>query len=344
MPEPHVAIVLLNWNGLQDTIECLDSVFRLAYDRFTVILCDNASTDGSVEQIRAWSRNPVPAGEAGRRPDLPHGGRPLPTSIRLAELTRQEVEQGQRAPDDARIVLIHNGANLGFAQGNNIGLGYCLGQDAIDFVWLLNNDVVVDSRALTELVACASSEADVGGVGATIYEYAEPGVVQAAGGGVFSRWNIIPRLIRTPRRDRGRPAQAAPTLDFISGACMLVGVDELRRVGLIDEAFFIYCEDVDIGVRIRAAGKTLLHARDSKIWHKGGSTLGHRSPRHDYYTVRNTLGVVRKHYPLMTPVVASYLLYRAILPKIVRRQWKRIGAAWRGYRDYRNRIVGPVPL
>jgi GT2 family glycosyltransferase len=341
--EPRVAILLLNWNGWKDTVECLNSLFRLEYDNFTVILCDNASTDSSVERIREWSRDPVATDSPAHHRQGQSKGRGLPASIPLTELTRAEAEAGA-ADSVSRVLLVHNGDNLGFAQGNNVGLRYVLARPEIDYVWILNNDVVVDSESLTELVRCAQLEARVGGVGSTIFEYSEPDVIQAAGGGVFSRRNIIPRLITRPRRRRGRSPHAPPRLDFISGACMLVGVNELRHVGLIDEAFFIYCEDVDLGVRIRASGRHLLHARDSKIWHKGGSTVGHRSTRHDYYTVRNMLALTRKHYPLMVPLVASYLIYRAVLPKVARRQWTRIGAAWRGYRDYRNRVVGPVPL
>jgi GT2 family glycosyltransferase len=342
--EPRVAILLLNWNGWQDTIECLNSILRLEYDNFSVILCDNASTDGSVDRFREWSRNPAATDSPAHRRSGQASGRSLPPAVRMTELTRAEAEAGVPPAAGARVVLVHNGGNLGFAQGNNVGLRYALARPEIDYVWILNNDVVVDGRSLAELVRCARAEPGVGGVGSTIFEYSEPDVVQAAGGGVFSRQHIIPRLITRPRRERGRPVNAPPLLDFVSGACMLVGVDELRRVGLIDEAFFIYCEDVDLGVRIRKGGRRLLHARDSKIWHKGGSTVGHRSLRHDYYTVRNLLALARKHYPATVPLVALYLVYRAVLPKILRRQWGRIGAAWRGFRDFRNRVVGPVPL
>lgn len=343
MPEPRVAILVLNWNGWKDTLECLDSLFRLEYDDFVVVLCDNASTDDSVERIRHWSRNPqaaqvTPPGRHGQST-----GRPLPDSVPMVELTRSQAEAGEIRPGEARLVLVHNGENLGFAQGNNVGLRYLLTQPDVDFVWILNNDVVVDPRSLRELVLCARGQPGIGGVGATIYEYNEPEVVQAAGGGVFSVGNISPRLLTKPRGVRGSGKDAPPLLDFVSGCSMLVGTDELRKVGLIDESFFIYCEDVDISVRIRANGSSLVHARNSKIWHKGGSTFGHRSLTHDYYTVRNTLAVVRKHYPLMTPVVASYLIYRTVLPKILRRQWTRLGAVWRGYRDYRSRVTGPLP-
>ena len=342
MTEPRVAILLLNWNGWNDTLECLESIFRLDYRNFVVVLCDNASTDGSVDRFREWiggTSSHVRVADARRGQSAIPIRRPIP----FVELTRAEAEAGQPVPPDARVVLVQNGANLGFAEGNNVGLRYLQTQADIEYVWILNNDVVVDRAALTELVKCAGSEPGIGGVGATIYEYSEPDVVQAAGGGVFSPRNVSPRLITAPRSVRESQA-GAPTLDFISGACMLVRLNELRTVGLIDESFFIYCEDVDLCVRLRASGSRLVHATAARVWHKGGSTVGHRSARHDYYTIRNTMALVRKHYPLMTPFIATYLIYRAVLPKILRGQWVRLAAGWRGYRDFTKRITGPAPI
>jgi GT2 family glycosyltransferase len=317
MSQPTVAILLLNWNGRRDTIECLESIARLEYSNYFIVLCDNASTDDSVASVRAWSAKPI------------------------AELSRAEAERGTTRPASNGMVLIHNGENLGFAAGNNVGLRYLVGQPDVDYVWLLNNDVIVDPKSLSELVRCARSEPGIGAVGTTIFEYSEPTVVQAAGGGVFSRRHFNPNLVTRPRRERdGR----APRLDFISGASMFVTTDALRQVGLIDEGFFIYCEDVDLSVRLRAAGATLVHAESAHIWHKGGSTFGHRSLRHDYYTVRNTLALVRKHYPEMLPMTMGYLVYRAVAPKIVRRQGARLRAVWRGFRDFTNHVTGPVKV
>src|SRR5260370_12650012 len=66
--QPRVYIVLLNWNGWQDTIECLESVFRLSYSHFTVIVCDNASSDGSIEKIEGWAKGFIAA--SCENPDL----------------------------------------------------------------------------------------------------------------------------------------------------------------------------------------------------------------------------------------------------------------------------------
>lgn len=321
--EPRVAVLLLNWNGWKDTLECLESLFRMAYGNFFVVLCDNASTDGSIDRIRRWCAEPDRA-------------------ISMRELDRAAVAAGAPLPREARIAVIHNGENLGFAAGNNVGLEFLRDRLAADYVWILNNDVIVASDSLSEMVRCAQSESAVGGVGATIFEYGEPTVVQAAGGGVFSRLHINPRLVTRPTGSRA--GGRAPTVDFISGACMLVPMPALLAGDLIDESFFIYCEDVDFCVRIRARGLRMVHAEAAHIWHKGGGSIGHRSLRHDYYTVRNTLAVVQKHYPEMTPVIAGYLVYRTLLPKVLRWQLDRLRVVFRGFRDYRRRITGPVSL
>jgi GT2 family glycosyltransferase len=317
MSEPRVGILLLNWNGWRDTLECLDSLTELKYANRDFIICDNASSDESVNRIIAWAAS--------------HG-------LAQVQLSKSEAEAAVPVDVGVRFVLIQNGENLGFAGGNNVGLRYILGRPEFDHVWILNNDVIVDPDCLGALVSTASRNPRAGGVGATIFDYSRPEVVQAAAGGSFSAMCICPRL-RT-----AKPAEGSdPSVEFLSGASMLCPTEVLRRVGLIDEGFFIYCEDVDLSVRIRRAGYTLRHAPAARLWHKGGSTFGHRSERHDYYTVRNTFALVRRYYWPMLPVLAAYLTYRAVAPKIVRRQWNRLRAAWRGYIDYRRGVSGPIP-
>lgn len=106
---PKVYIIILNWNGLKDTLECLESVFKLDYLNFEVIVVDNGSTDDSVNVI-------------------------LKTY--------------------PQVRLIENRENLGYTGGNNIGMRYAIERDA-DYIWLLNNDTIVEEDTLGE--ACKYS-------------------------------------------------------------------------------------------------------------------------------------------------------------------------------------------
>jgi GT2 family glycosyltransferase len=338
-----VAILVLNWNGWRDTIECLESLFRLDYPAFSVVLCDNASTDGSTGQIIAWARGDSLFGN-GVEARLRHlSDPPVPKPIELVEYSRQEAESGVLPPTDAPLILIHNGSNGGFAGGTNVGLRYLYSQPRFKYVWVLNNDIVVAPDSLRHLVEGAEATDGLGGAGATLFEYREPDVVQIAGGGVFQPWRGFPRPL-TRLRSGSTASVDLETLDYVSGGCMLAPLAQLARIGTIDEGYFMYGEDVDLSLRIRRAGLSLAHIPRAHAWHKGGGATGYGNPRHDYYIVRNNLHLVKKYFPRMLPVTLAYAIYRSVLPKIVRGQWRRLGAVWRAFRDFRAGVVGPLPV
>src|SRR5271170_2058279 len=149
--QSHVYVILLNWNGWRDTIECLESVFRLDHQRITVILCDNASSDKSMEKIEDWASGRIAASCSSAdlaRLVLP----PIPKPISCDYVRTSRAGTASPSPD-VRLVLIQTGANLGFAGGNNVGIRYALSRDDCDYVWLLNNDTVVEPNSLSAMLS-----------------------------------------------------------------------------------------------------------------------------------------------------------------------------------------------
>ncbi|MFP3942394.1 MAG: glycosyltransferase family 2 protein, partial [Alphaproteobacteria bacterium] len=133
---PRVCVVLVNWNGWRDTVECLESLLRSDYPNFQAVVCDNGSTDGSVEKLASWAR-----GEAvwpgPLSPELaPLSTPPLPKPVRLEVVSPGE-DPGERARA-TDVVVIDTRENLGFAGGNNAGIRFALAQPEVRFVWLLN--------------------------------------------------------------------------------------------------------------------------------------------------------------------------------------------------------------
>lgn len=106
MKKPHVSIILLNWNSADDTIDCLNSLQSLDYENYSIIVVDNASSDGSIESISA------------------------------------------AYPE---IQILRNSLNAGFAGGNNVGIKFAIDKGT-DYIWLLNNDTMIDPGALTPLL------------------------------------------------------------------------------------------------------------------------------------------------------------------------------------------------
>jgi len=343
MTFPRVHVILLSWNSWADTLECLETVLRVDYPNVQVIICDNASTDDSVTRIRAWAAGeqqaPLPAATLRHLLDAPRRA-PLP----FVELDRTSADAGGTSDSrNAAVVLIHNGANLGFAGGNNVGIRYAIagadrGRDR--YVCLLNNDTVVARDWLSRLVAAMEQDATVGAAGAMLWEYNQPDLVESAGGGCVHPWQGMPRETTATRQRRGSAGVIPRRLDFLSGACVLMRTSTLERIGLIDERYFLYCEDIDLSLRVRELGLSLLLVPEAEMWHKGGRSTQHGSVRHDYYLVRNSLLLVHKFHPALVPAAFAFSLYRCALPKIVRGEWRRLSAVTSAYLDFASFAAG----
>jgi GT2 family glycosyltransferase len=333
-PCPPVHVLLVNYNGWQDTVECLESVFRLDYPDFRVIVCDNGSPNGSLERLKAWADGrlvPEPAeSETLRHLSSPPGRKPVP----YREYDRADAERGGSVlPEHARLLFVQTGENLGFAGGNNVGLRYLLACGATGFVWLLNNDTVVAPDALRRLVEVAESDEMIAVVGARLLHYSRPDAVWAAGGGMITRWNGMTRLVTEDISASGSFAHASD-LYYVAGTSMLMPVSVLTSVGLLDERYFMYSEETDWCMRARAAGFRLAYAATADIWHKEAKSIRRGSAAQDYFVVRNTFLFMRKFFAPFLPLAMLYAVYRCLLPKLIRGEWDRLAAVVRAYRDF----------
>lgn len=332
--DPRVYVLLVNWNGWADTIECLESVFRQKYTNFSVIVCDNDSGDGSISHVRSWAEGEfvpqVPDDNPLRVLSYP----PVPKPISYVEYNRASAEAGGTCQSsDPKLVLVQTGANLGFAGGNNVGLRYALKRGDAEYIWLLNNDTVVDGDALAAAIGIAEADDAIAMVGARLLYYAQPGVIQAIAGGMIVPWQGMIRLLGRDEVDAGQWSGPV-TPDYITGASLLAKSSAVRSIGLLDEQYFMYAEELDWCLRARRANWQLAYSPGSVIWHKEGKSVGYRSPLHDFYAIRSALLWVKKFYPHLLPTAFMYSLYRGALPKIVRLQPARLAAVLRAYRSF----------
>lgn len=334
---PRVHVLLLNWNGWRDTTECLESVFGSDYPDLRVIVCDNESTDDSLDRIREWAEGRLRP-EVGGPPDAARRARAEP--VRYVEYSRNEALRGGTPGGDARLILLRTGGNIGFAGGNNVGLRYLLARNEPGYVWVLNNDVVVAPDALRWLVEAAEADPGLGPVGCTLMQYHQPDRLERFAGARVRRWSgmALPAQFGGARREEADPTRLE--IDFIAGTAVLTRISTLATVGLIDERYFIYLEDVDWSFRMKQAGLRLGCEPRAVIWHKGGGAMVHRSPRHDYHVVKSSLLFVHRFEPRWLSAAVLYWLWRALLPKLVRRQWVRASAVLRAYRDFVRQVRG----
>jgi GT2 family glycosyltransferase len=325
-----VYIIIVNWNGWQDTIECLESVFRSDFEDYRVIVCDNNSSNGSVEHIKSWAENRLnlltEAGGTLRDRSFPPVGKPILYAI----YTHVEAETGGCLDDDSSLIFIRNTSNLGFAGGNNVGLRYALARNDFDYVWLLNNDTVVNPDSLSRLVFRMRQKSNAGMCGSTLLHYNDPDRVQALGGGHYCKWIGLPwhhgRL-----RNAGYSVNMANVerwMNYVIGASMLVSKKFLLEIGLMCEDYFLYFEELDWA--LRAKGKfSLAFAPESIVYHKVGSSIGtssnpwKKSLICDFYNFRNRLLFTRRYFPYALPAIYAVLM-GSLLLRLFMRKWDRV--------------------
>jgi GT2 family glycosyltransferase len=313
-----VHVILLNWNGWRDTIQCLESVLRSQYPDFHVIVCDNNSTDSSMEKIRAWAEGRLTVefdadeeiNEELRNLVSPPFGKPIP----YVEYGCSEAEKGGR-PGDEKIplVLIRNGENLGYSAGNNVGIRYAMMKNA-DYIWLLNNDTVIEHNALKELVYRMQSDDSIGLLGAVIYLAKKPSKIQAYGGGKILSVLGVDRFLHSPGK-----------LLFISGTSMFIKRKVLEQIGLLDERFFFYWEDADFSRRTLIQGWKLGVASNATVYHKGSASVGEQSLKSDLFKVDSIIRYFSKHQKIRWVFPVTFNVAGMLVKRLFRRQFNRIG-------------------
>lgn len=261
MNKKSVAIIILNYNGWEDTIECLQSldttIKNKQYD-VSLIVVDNNSQNESVEKLSAYMNSC-------------YGDDFCYTADRIEA-------------SDYKCVLFLSSDNLGFSAGNNIGIQIALERKS-DYVMLLNNDTVVDEGFLPPLVEMLEEDSSLGMVAPKIYDYYHR--EEYTLGGYYSKYKGSGyAYYNTEQADK-------EYLNYLCGCCWLIPMKAIERCGLMDEAFFLYVEDVDYSCTFFNNGYRLSCTKDSVIYHKEGRSTTVK-PTLYYYNTRNRLYLCRK--------------------------------------------------
>ncbi len=238
------------------------------------------------------------------------------------------------------INMIENKQNLGFAEGNNVGIQYFFDKD-FNYFLLLNNDTVVDKELLKYMVEFAESDKKIGMVGPKIYYMDIPNKIWFAGGGINY---LIGRVYHfgKNRIDHGQ-FDRENDVDFLTGCALLVKKEVIERVGFLDPQYFNFNEDADWCIRAKAAGYRLVYVPKSKIWHRLAVSMGGRfSPFHIYYRIRNNLLLVTKNKFPITAYIYPLIYYplQILIWTLLTFNIKGFQAAVAGIIDFFNGNLG----
>lgn len=263
-----VYVIILNWNGKDDTLECLLSLGRLRVPsdfkvRFVVV--DNASTDGSVSAVG---------------------------KLKLKNIVK---------------VLV-NGENLGFAGGNNVGISYALKNKADYIMVINNDTFVDRDLLKNFLKAALGHKdfgilspkiyfAKGFEFHKERYKPKDLGKVIWYAGGEIDWNNVYGKNRGVDEVDRGQFDQLKD-IDFATGACSFFSSEALSKVGGYDERYFMYFEDDDLSFRMKKAGFGVYFVSSAIVWHKVSRSSGIGGTLSDYYIIRNRLLFGMRYAPL----------------------------------------------
>lgn len=285
-----VFVSIINYNGTENTLECLKSLENLRTSfHLRCIVVDNGSK--------------------------------IPFSARKQDFK------------NLSLTVIANTDNLGFSGGHNTGIRSALASGA-DYVLVLNNDTLADSFLIEELVKVAETDKEIGIVGPKIYfskgyEFhkdrytaSELGKVIWYAGGVMDWDNVLGYHRGVDEVDAGQYDKLEET-QFVSGCCMLIKKELFKKVGLLDERYFLYYEDIDYNERVRKEKYKIMFAPTALLWHKNAASAGGSgSDLQDYYITRNRmlLGFSYSSFP-----ARSALVRESIETLLKGRKWQRRG-------------------
>ena len=344
---PKVAIIILNWNGWKDTIECLESVFRNTYPNYQIVVVDNGSTDSSMEKIKAWAEGK----QEVLTPESSHplyylSHPPVKKLIPYVYYTRKEAERCGNIKLEEKItkelqeqvkinseefnpttfhplIFIQTGENLGFAGGNNVGIRYASTKKDFDYIWLLNNDTVIYRDALMEMVKLAESDERIGILGSKLLFYDKPDIIQVLGGTNKITWKNTGGIpICCLKKDKDRFNNNFELKGYICGASLLAKMELIKTINLLDENYFMFTEETDWCFKASKKDWKLFCNGKSKIWHKVGASSKNNVEKffsinyYDYYGTRNHLYFVRKHFPKYFILACIYLFFKILRQSI----------------------------
>ncbi len=268
--------------------------------------------------------------------------------VLVVDNASSDSEAARLAQEFPSATVLPQKKNLGFAGGCNVALREALNRSS-EYVLLLNNDTFVAPDCLTEMLHCIELDARIGAVSPKIFFAARPDRLWYAGAD-FNPWTG--RVITHGYKHADEAEFNLPRdITQATGCAMLIRGTALSEVGLLDENFWAYVEDLDLSMRLQARGYRIVYAPKAHVWHWDGATVikaagsGSQALR-QYLSTRNMLFLARKHLhwwqmpPFLLGFLFSHVGFYSGL-RIWRRDFRAFAAIYKGIGHGLWRAVKP---
>ncbi|MEB3287410.1 MAG: glycosyltransferase family 2 protein [Vampirovibrionales bacterium] len=323
---PRIGVVIVNYKGVEDTIHCLQSLSQSTYQNFQVFVIDNDSQDHSVSTLKA-------------------------------------LQESKNCAVD--FTLIESDVNLGFSGGNNIAISAMISfNDALstnrekgaqqpqmgnetngrqlpyDYVWLLNNDATADPHCLKNMVDEAGK---TGGLVGSLVLYPDK-TYQRVGTQINWKTGGVSGYAEGCLKD-------GMALECLSGASMLIPVSVIKRIGLMDESYFLYFEDAEYCLRAAEKRIPVTLSLKARVYHHEGKSTGKHSLATQYYYHRNRLRLLAQYADgnerFSIGLYTSFRMLRSVVKSFLSpaQPEKKASLAVQklAVRDFKQGVSGPCP-
>jgi GT2 family glycosyltransferase len=261
-------------------------------------------------------------------------------SIIVVDNESQETPVAKLKKSFPQITVLPQKTNLGFTGANNIGIKYGLTLGA-EYIMLLNNDTTVPKNFIDPLLMTLHSSPQIAAVQPKIMFHEYPDRIWNAGG-IYYPYNAATKTIGYNKLD-AKKYNESKYVDWITGCCILLKSEIITEVGLLNEHFFAYYEDVDWSLRIRKLGYRLAYNPTLPILHKVGASSknknktdeGFLSPFVHFLNIRNHIFMARLHIKGIHVINAHiYLLLKIIIYGVyfmLKGRRKKLNMSFKGY-------------
>lgn len=246
------------------------------------------------------------------------------------------------AKEFPEIVLLSAATNLGFAGGNNLGFLYAF-QHHFSYILMLNNDTIVEPDFLDHLIHYMETHPDTGAIQPRIHFEHDRSLIWN-GGSKHAVWTGF-LYAEDVHRKPGKRSLQLKKVDWITGCAFLIRTSVLQQTGLLAENMFMYSEDVDLSMRIKALGNTLIYHPQAVIYHIAGMSNktttkgkeGYVHPLVHYYNQRNRLWILKKYTPIYavpTVIICNFFYISLIIGYFaLRGRFNKLKAVMKAVKD-----------
>ena len=234
---------------------------------------------------------------------------PFPTTITIVDNASTDGTAAFVRSHFPSVQVIESAENVGFSRANNLGIR---ATDS-EYVLLMNPDTEAPPGAIQTLVRGLAGQPEAAIAGARLLS--ERGFPELSWGSPITPWNEFKRMVfsrlylrkvRRIVRRMDRLSRLPREVGWVSGACMAIRRSDLEAVGLLDERFFMYTEDVDLCMSMAARGRTVLYIAGAEVLHYRGRS-GPHNPALETLRQQSHVAYYEKHLPAWAPLLRLYL-------------------------------------